>query len=383
MKNLFLSIILLFVICLTGCSEDDPIPQPKPEAFSRTVLAYMVASNLGGNLTANIDSMISVATSQNLNNGNLLVFYSKNQNQAELFEIKEGENGTITRHHIRDYVGQSAISPEVMQSVIQEVVSEFPADGYGLILSSHGTSWLPQGYNRLRSFGEENGKNMEIYDLAKGLTGLEIPKFDFILIDACSMGSVEVMYELKDNADYIISSAAEIISTGFPFDQVVPHLFEETLNLDQVAQSFFNFYNNYIYPYGCVSVTNTAALDELATITGKILTSAGLEGIYSLPLSEIQILSDLPSAPSALYDFDHLISYLATPEQLTVFKAALQRAVISKYTTERVICSSRYVTVNHHSGLSIYPLQERLPQLNEWYRTNLQWSKAVLSGIAQ
>ena len=93
-----------------------------------------------------------------------------------------------------------------MKQVLNDIIQMYPAQEYRLILWSHGTSWLPAG-SSLRSFGEDSGKQMNIPDLAENLP----IKFDFILFDACLMGSVEVVYELKEKANFIISSSTETI----------------------------------------------------------------------------------------------------------------------------------------------------------------------------
>lgn len=339
---------------------------------------YVVASNLGSNINKNIEDMISVATPKNLNGGNLIVYYSKSDKSAELYQIKEGTNGIVTKHHIEDYTNQSAIDPEVMKSIISRVATDFPADSYGMIFSSHGTSWLPSNYKTmLRSFGEEAGYNMEIYELAEGIP--DEYHFDFLLFDVCSMGGVECVYELKDKADYIVASPAEVLAAGFPYKEVLPYLFETKANLDGVAKGFYEHYKNNGNPFGCIAVTKTSELNDLAAITKEIITAkGGEEGTYSLPYSDIQTLSYLPSAPTRLYDLSDLIKHLATDEQFTRFTDCMDKAVTSRYSTDYIYCSKGGDTkVNTFSGLSIYPLQKNLTQLNDWYRNNTQWYKAV------
>lgn len=371
---------LLLVIITFGSCEKEEIEEQGPK---RTVLVYVVASNLDQQISKNIDAMISVATSKNLKGGNLIVYYSKDDKSAELYQIKEGKNGVVTKHHIEDYVNRSAVDPDVMKSVINKVATDFPADSYGLIFSSHATSWLPSDYKTmLRSFGDEAHKKMEIYELAEG-----IPNdfhFDFLLFDACSMGGIECVYELKDKADYIVASPAETMAYGFPYKTLLPYLFEFPANLKGVAQAFYNFYSNppadaNTSPYGCIAVTKTNQLDELAAITKEIITSnGGEEGVYSLPYQELQTLSYLPYASTRLYDFSNSIKHLATDEQYARFSSCLDNAVISKYSTDYVYCSNSGVTkVNTFSGLSIYMPQEKLTQLTEWYRNHTKWYKAV------
>ena len=106
---------------------------------------------------------------QNLNGGNLIVYYAPAGSPPELLRIKE-ENGVVKKIHLKDYEKQNSADPDVMRSVIGEVVSQYPADSYGLVLWSHGTAWLPSDYqNKLKAFGQDGNNWMEIDDLAKGL----------------------------------------------------------------------------------------------------------------------------------------------------------------------------------------------------------------------
>jgi hypothetical protein len=362
--------LLLGVCC---CSKEPDVITVRP---GRTVLAYMVASNLGSSLNNNVADMIYAATAENLNNGHLIVFFSTNQNTAELFEIKEGINGAVTRQHIRDYEGMSAISPATMQQVISETIELYPSDHYGMILSSHGTAWLPARYSDLRAFGEESNDRMEIYELAAGLPD---NLFDFLVFDACSMASVECVYELRNKAGYIVASPSEIMAYGFPFKTVLPCLFTEKADLAKAAENFLLFYQDYVYPHGNISVVKTSELEALASITREIIAGAGEENtIWTAPFPDWQMLAYWQSAPSMLFDFEDVTGRLATEEQRTRLGDCLKNVVTSACTTEATYSTAwnTAVAINRYSGLSVYPFQAHLPKLNEWYK-QLEWYKAV------
>lgn len=169
----FKLITLFIILCLgfTSCSENET-PEPRTP---RTILVYMMANNsLNSFASKNIESMIEGATGKNLNGGNLIVYYAPSGSNPELLQIKE-ENGIVKKFHLKDYEKQNSADPDVMRSVISEVVSQYPADSYGLVLWSHGTAWLPSDYqNKLKAFGQDGNNWMEIDDLAKGVAGRRI-----------------------------------------------------------------------------------------------------------------------------------------------------------------------------------------------------------------
>lgn len=367
--------ILVLLLGATGCCRENEVV----EVEGRTVLVYMVASDLTSYLNGNINDMIRAATAKNLNGGKLVVFFSKDQSSAELFEIREGSGGVVTRFHIRDYENMSGVSSATLSGVIQEVTGMYPNKSYGLILSSHGTSWLPSDIT-LRSFGEEKGKKMEIYDLAAALPD---HLFDFVIFDACSMASAECVYELRNKADYIVASPSETMRYGFPHHLTLPYLFTKEADLENLIRGFYDFYQDEFgdgyrkYPYGNISITKTDELEALAAITREIMTSAGDRAIFLPPYPDWQVMTDLRSASTRLYDFGDVISRIATEEQYARFTACMEKAVTGKYTTAETYSSNTgVIPVTHFSGLSVYPRQAPLTALNEWYR-QLDWYKAV------
>jgi hypothetical protein len=379
---------LSLLLFLAGCVKEELLPGGEngstkgiegygsKDSVKRTLLVYMIASNLDNDLQNNLRIITSVATKENLNGGNLLVYYSENKEKASLFEIKPDENGIPVRHIRHSYEDQSAVSKETMRNVIEEVKSLYPSDSYGLLLSSHGTAWMPMRYHTmLRSFGEENGKGFEIDELAEAIPD---HLFDFIMFDACSMGAVECMYELKDKADYIVASPSEILTVGFPYQTILPRLFTKEADLANVAKDFYDFFRTYKdFPVGNISVTATKELDRLAAVTKEILTG-GEEAVLSLDISGIQVLSYLPKSPVVLVDFGDMIKRLATEEQYRRFKDALHKAVLYPYSTKKIYTTGGgYYDVTEYSGLSVYPLQRDRTNLNNWYRNRLSWYQAV------
>ncbi|MDR0749874.1 MAG: hypothetical protein LBF62_09930 [Tannerellaceae bacterium] len=370
---------------LVGCMvQEEIIPDggSKPTkgtgegASNRTLLVYMIASNLGDDLKNNLKIITSVTTKENLNGGHLLVYYSENKEKASLFEIKPDENGTPTQSVIHTYEGQSAVSKETMRNVINEAVSLYPADSYGMLLSSHASAWLPASYHTmLRAFGEENGRWFDIDDLAQAIPD---NLFDFLIFDACSMGAIECMYELKNKANYIVASPSEVLTVGFPYQTILPRLFTKEADLANVAKDFYEFFNTYTYPTGNISVIVTKELDGLTAITKEIL-RGNEEAVLSLDISGIQVLSCLPKSPVVFVDFADMIKQLATGEQYRRFEEALEKAVRYPYSTKQIFAAGYggYYDVSTYSGLSVYPLRPDYTELNDWYRNRLRWYQAV------
>ena len=365
---------LLLCIGFASCSKDDT-PELQPE---RTIFVYMMANNtLDSYATKNIDSMIEVATKANLNGGNLVIFHAARNAEPELLQIKE-ENGVVNKFHIQEYTGVDPTDPAIMRQVIQDVVSLFPANHYGLLLWSHGTAWLPSSYkNMSKAFGQDGSNWMEIDELAQGIPdGL----FDFILFDACYMASVECAYELRNKADYLLASPTETMGDGWPYTQMIPQLFANTLSLEKVCQTFYSYYDqqNGDFRTATVSLTQTSELENLASLVREILADKTETEIQSTDRSQMQRLEFLPSSNGMLYNFSDFIQQIAADEQYARFTNCLNQVIqYEAHTPKAYFAALGYsYPIERCCGLTCFVPQTE-SELYTWYKEHISWYKAV------
>ena len=395
MKLKWLFSLLLVFLGMLGCSEDSIEPVKKDP--TRTVLVYMYANNnLRSYAYKNIRSMVEKMTSDNLDKENLIVYLASNTGVSQLFAVEsapelikkldEGsENAnTLISNYIeqqteKQYSFTNAAEPAAMQEVIADVKACFPANSYGLVLWSHGSSWIPSDYrSMLRSFGQDGDNWLEVDELAKGLPD---HGFEFILFDACYMASIECVYELRNKTNCILASPTETMGDGWPYKLILPYLFMPEVPLQTVGECFYNYYNaqSGYNQTATVSLTHTAMLEPLAAITQEILAEHSEVDIFKLNTSQMQKLEFLSGSPHMLYNFADYIEALATPEQWTRFQQALQAAVVYEAHTETAYFAalgSSY-PIARSCGLSVYVPRETLPKINAWYQVRLSWYQAV------
>ena len=117
-----------------------------------------------------------------------------------------------------------AVSASTMTDVLETVKGLYPHASYGMVFSSHGSGWLPSGYYstgkitagtaglqavpyidpnsdgsmpRVKSIGIDNITSRNTYEMEIETFAQALPmKFDYIIIDACLMGCIEVAYAL-------------------------------------------------------------------------------------------------------------------------------------------------------------------------------------------
>jgi hypothetical protein len=100
--------------------------------------------------------------------------------------------------------------------------SVFQASNYALIIWDHGSAWIrdykpPTSYSpQAIAFDYTSGNRITTPELRRAL---EIAGgVDLLGMDACLMGSIEVLYELKDVADYVVASSFIEPGTGWNYE---------------------------------------------------------------------------------------------------------------------------------------------------------------------
>jgi Clostripain family len=127
------------------------------------------------------------------------------------------------------------------------------ADYYGLILWGHGPELLMQpppapGNQSIRLY-------LTPVDLRVALQVVSpLPNnnkgFDLIGFDACSMSMIEVAYELRDYAQYMVASQEEVPDLSFPYDAIVPLFRKGGTDLEKLLRegvyAYVRRYEDYI-----------------------------------------------------------------------------------------------------------------------------------------
>lgn len=399
----FLLVLLLSVSCVrTDRLDDYP---------TRTLLVYMAANNNLDPEAADdlLEMGIALSRGRNVENCNLIVFVQRANGRAYLMHV----NGYMDFDTLSTFNNLNSCNPAVLTHMIDYVKDEWPAESYGLILWSHGSGWVKTGqlnYLGLTSSTQKapsrDGKintGVSMLDSESPLTKafgfymksgsstyscMEIDQlasaipdnmFEYIVFDACYMGSVEVLYELRHKAKYIISSSYEILASGFPYDKVTRDFLRG--NIIKCCNDFYNDYNSRsgVSRTAGISLVHTNQLDSLARCFRKIV-AGSMDTIPHMDVSGIQCLDRLKQ--HIIYDLGDFVRYLSPREDYyREFVLQLNRCVPIKMSTPYALYdgtennSEHGFKVNAFCGMSVYiPLSEyESPGLNEDYR-KMQWS---------
>lgn len=409
-KILFL---LLSVFVFTACSDE--IPEEKiPVKSGRTILSYLISNNSSGNLDRNLkQNLVDMYSglAETTDSCTLLVYYRPYENDADglegptILKYNSDGNGNINGRPsltggdlnagrvIQESDGISCFkeeqnhistSPETMKRILGLMVNMSPSQSYGLVFGSHGTSWMPGNTVKGRSFGDDDGYNINIPEMSDVLEEVFSGKqLDFILFDACMMATAEVCYEFKDVTDYLIGAVVETHVYGHPYDIVLPKLYEKNVPYDEVCEDYIDYSRDLWQEnsdWGTCAAIDCSKMDELANWVG-----ANLE-VYSgkfdsLDKNDVQQygVNSFKYFSFDIVDYFKNLNDGNTPEGL---ENVMNKVVVAKdalYGIKYPIVgdSSCVIYEDRFCGIGMY-----LPNLvtksswNSYYKT-LSWYKAV------
>lgn len=325
----------LVVVSLGGFAscKNDPTPDP-PQTADRTVLVYMAADNsLSWRGDFGNKNLGQIVRAMDGLKGNMLVYIDLPSEGATLYKI-EGDGKTKTV--VEKYGVENSASTEVLQRVLNTSMQKYPAKSYGLVLWSHGKGWVPSDLNIqgmrsrpesgdvsgtavsgsekelwrpmedalvTKTFGADGSSEMEIPDMAAILP--KDRKLDFLIFDACFMSCVEVAYDLRHAAQYIIASPTEIMGDGFPYGTVAPLFFRETLDPQAICSAFVDHYRNLTTPENggsaSIALIKTSEMDALASAARDVF---ALNPAPVVDAGSVQYLELLPN--HVFYDLERI-----------------------------------------------------------------------------
>ncbi|WP_462342541.1 clostripain-related cysteine peptidase [Phocaeicola plebeius] len=406
----------LLVFVLAACSNEIPEQQPAKRS-GRTVLAYLISNNKAGSLDTYLrDNVIDMYTALgNMKEScTLLVFYRPYTGDAPLSKptlMSFYADGRGNINNVAALTGteltfdavcriaqkkeytmnsQIATDPAVMEEVFTDMQTVAPSDSYGLIFGSHATGWIKGTSFQARAFGDDNGYNIDIPDLADVLKrSFPEKKLDFVLFDACMMGTAEVGYELKEVTSHCIASVMETPIYGFPYDQILPYLYSENVDYSAVCHEFISF-NKTKDVWGTCAVMDCSQMENLASAV-KAKLSEWEDALSSVSMQNVQQYG-VNSYKYFSYDvldfFRELggksgVAETDLNEAIASIQTVLNEAVIAKECIPNPSNSSFRVDEARFCGIGMYIPKEYNPYVanktawNSYYEQSISWYHAA------
>ena len=144
---------------------------------------------------------------------------------GEVYYITHDEDpDVITSPIVREVPEPNMGDPGTLADFIQWTVKNYPAYHYMLILWDHGSAWEGICWDANGKIDEEGWPVYEDYltadevDYALEKSGVH---FDIIGFDACLMGNLEMVYEIREHTQIVVGSEDVEPFEGWPYDRVL------------------------------------------------------------------------------------------------------------------------------------------------------------------
>lgn len=398
MKKLFL--LLTFVSLFTACKDDDGPSGGKKENAPVTVMGYFVAdaSGIEDDIFRNIAAMYDGLALMK-KPATLLVYWDGSgdygqwedpvilryttdgkgnvNGQKQLPEDATANEVVDLAEVVKQYPSQLSVDKSVMTQVLKDMIAVSPTERVGLVAASHGSAWTNSIFMS-RSFGQDGkgtDNTMLVSDMADAMKATG-KKFDFLLFDACFMGTAEVCYDLRDVADYQIVSVMEVPAYGFPYESSLDYLYEGTVDgYKKICQAYTDFYKqryeNGNQAWGTIALVDSKEMEGLADATrAEIVEHKDVLG-NDFDESDIQEYGKQGGRGIA-YDLGQLMAVLNNGTMPNAFADQLNKTVLYKSCLEIANPSSYKVDAANYCGLGVYIPIRYNDNWNDFFKT-ISW----------
>ncbi len=416
-------------IVFGSCTKTETVVRDRGHVHAFVMMSFGYTQGLGTYLRKNIAEIERNYLPGDADGENLFFLYNHsddgygNPGIPTLERICKTGSGEIVRTAVMEFSeGDIPNTGENIAKVLNCIRDKYNADSYGLLLSSHGSGWVPPGYlanpdnfenlssdiwssakvtNRekrranapvpyipteddgpvMKSIGstwtdatKKNVYETDIIELAEAIPF----KMEYIIFDACYMGGIEVAYELKDKCRWMCASQTEILGDGMDYSLLLERLLKsDAPDLGAACLDFYSLYEQQsgIYKSATISMIDCSRLDALAAVCRSVFRSHEVTYDSSDKAALQQFFRNSYSAKHKwFYDFRSVMVAAGADEtELADIDWALGQCVNFKAATEQFMNDFKIKTF---SGLSMYlPYPER-DYLNNYYKT-LSWNEVT------
>ncbi|RPH93318.1 hypothetical protein EHM69_10680 [candidate division KSB1 bacterium] len=222
--------LLVMAVLLASCSMDHRqteqigITQSQDDHdIEWTILFYGAGNQAGDMLREGQSQTIEIVhglqntyTTERVHAAALISTVEDN-GQCRFFDIQfhPGEEGNRISSESQDWGQQDMSSPQLLKRFVDSVTAQYPARHYALIIGGEGEAW--RGACRDDANG---GQMMPIPALRQSLDAAISQNgspmhFDLILWLTPGMSTMEVAYEMRNKADFMVATSSRLPQPGF------------------------------------------------------------------------------------------------------------------------------------------------------------------------
>ena len=360
LKHFFLLLFSILVLASCGGNDDpvNPVDPFVPTKTKNTVFVFMPYTgynSIYGCLLKNLDDMEqAIKQEKGLGNSQLIVFISENIKTSHLIYIGYNKNkGKCRRDTLNTYTSYDYTTPDGIASLLTSVKQWAPADNYSMIIGCHGEGWMPKPKSTQTRYFGGTAIPIDISNFNEGIKNAGM-KMNYILFDDCYMSGIEVAYQLREAANYLIASTSEMMGYGMPYHKILKYLLADNPDYEAVCSDFTSFYKTFSMPYGTIAVTDLGYTEEMASFMKSI------NSTHTFDLDKIDDVQDLDVehfTPTVYFDLGSYLRVLCGDDAATYTEATnlLKKLVPYKGTTGMIYSwtGRKPLKLNEYSGLTV------------------------------
>ena len=412
-----LLLTLLGLLLMGSCHRnDDPLPEPVEKETS--ILLYGVASNnLSYYFQQDLSEIKEGLKKCDLSKVDFYVYCITKTGDAipTLSRAVLNNEGEVDFTVVKEYDRELASTdPERITAVIDDYRNLSTAPANGLIMWSHATAWAPAPVSsRMAGYQEKNPSSvMSEYDESRDRSSGEIGDlseyhpvisqwwgqdidngtynycnlgdfayalpdgyFDFIWFDCCYMSSVEVIYELRNKADYFVAYPTEVNAEGAPYQIVAPFIARPNPDLIGASEEMSKYYLSGKKTF-TIAVIDPKVIEEVAHYSSMVANEQ--------PASSHELLI-YSRAGLYFYDFAQFIKSKAASSEsdwnAEAFDKAMDKLILYKNCSSQLFTGMPLDKSNYSGISSAYIVNSDMVDVSSdadmhFYQT-LDWYKRV------
>ncbi|MDD6228198.1 MAG: clostripain-related cysteine peptidase [Bacteroidales bacterium] len=362
---------VLCSMALGSCKHDD---EPETADVESLTIVYAINnSSLSSDFESDCKEMLVAMDGIDAERNKLMVYRMDNNTTCALYE-PEFKKGVWGWRKICDYNRQTtSTDPAVLERVLRDACSRYPDVHRTLIFWGHGSAWTPEFTDHQptksapqRAFGGEYGsrglKWMELTDLCQAIP----EKFDVIWFDCCYMSAIEVAYQIRGKADWLVAYPSEVWSKGLNYDDILPYIMRKDPGLVDAAKSFYEYYAWKDAP-ATVAVMDLSKIEPVADAMKRIF------GEYPVPPQTYDIANYRRFDTPGYYDMRQLADRRtgSNAALMSSFDNAMNNFVIYQACSSRDFNKNKWPDPNL-SAVSMNNFKDSGSKEDEYYKT-LDW----------
>lgn len=232
-RQIIVAAFIMLLLPLVGVSKAIA-KEHRGEDSEWTVLCYLAGDNfLDWFMKENLKELIKTGSSDRVN---VIVFMDTTDDDTKIFEVNKDDLIRIPSRIVNYSWSGSELNtgdPLTLTNFASWAVKKYPAKKYFLILGGYGEGWIGLMHDMNNGEGNTDILSLEeleyaLEDITKSIKDVNGKgKIDVLGLDACYMGMLEVMYQVKDYADYLVTSENEEALDGWPYDKLLEPIIDD------------------------------------------------------------------------------------------------------------------------------------------------------------